>query len=105
MTKFDPGSVHLVQGFALVDKLGCIQRWLVSTTSLLPSFNIRGRQLNKMLFPTPSSSSGTQAFLLSPENRDNNYVLQRLRWYFCGLVERLFDGLAGLPWLGPIYAS
>ncbi|KAF9226296.1 hypothetical protein BS17DRAFT_777012 [Gyrodon lividus] len=38
----------------------------------------------------------TQAFLLAPENRDN-YALQRLRRYFCGLVERLFDGLAGLP--------
>ena len=32
----------------------------------------------------------TQAFLLAPENRDN-YSLQRLRRYFCGLVERLFD--------------
>ncbi|KIJ63137.1 hypothetical protein HYDPIDRAFT_113710 [Hydnomerulius pinastri MD-312] len=38
----------------------------------------------------------TQAFLLAPENRDN-YALQRLRRYFCGLVERLFDGLAALP--------
>ncbi|KIJ14496.1 hypothetical protein PAXINDRAFT_176694 [Paxillus involutus ATCC 200175] len=38
----------------------------------------------------------TQAFLLAPENRDN-YALQRLRRYFCGLVERIFDGLAGLP--------
>ena len=38
----------------------------------------------------------TQAFLLAPENRDN-YSLQRLRRYFCGLVERLFDGLEVLP--------
>ncbi|KAH7882439.1 cell morphogenesis N-terminal-domain-containing protein [Phlebopus sp. FC_14] len=38
----------------------------------------------------------TQAFLIAPENRDN-YALQRLRRYFCGLVERLFDTLAGLP--------
>ncbi|KAH7922710.1 hypothetical protein BV22DRAFT_1197227 [Leucogyrophana mollusca] len=37
----------------------------------------------------------TQIFLTSPENRDN-YALQRLRRYFCGLVERLFDGLANL---------
>ncbi|KAH0834852.1 hypothetical protein J3R83DRAFT_10475 [Lanmaoa asiatica] len=38
----------------------------------------------------------TQAFLLAPENRDN-YSSQRLRRYFCGLVERLFDGSEDLP--------
>lgn len=38
----------------------------------------------------------TQAFLLAPENRDN-YSLQRLRRYFCGLVERLFDVSEDLP--------
>ncbi|KAG6334469.1 hypothetical protein ID866_4617 [Astraeus odoratus] len=38
----------------------------------------------------------TQAFLLSSENRDN-YVHQRLRRYFCGLVQRLFEALAALP--------
>ncbi|KAL0958389.1 hypothetical protein HGRIS_000531 [Hohenbuehelia grisea] len=37
----------------------------------------------------------TQTFLLSPEMRDNP-SLQRLRRYFCGIVERLFDGLASL---------
>ena len=37
----------------------------------------------------------TQAFLTAPEMRDN-YTLQRLRRYFCGTVERLFDGLATL---------
>lgn len=37
----------------------------------------------------------TQAFLITPENRDN-YSLQRLRRYFCGLVERFFDTLANL---------
>jgi hypothetical protein len=37
----------------------------------------------------------TQGFLTSPEARDN-YNLQRLRRYFCGTVERLFDGLANL---------
>ncbi|EIW77202.1 hypothetical protein CONPUDRAFT_129444 [Coniophora puteana RWD-64-598 SS2] len=37
----------------------------------------------------------TQLFLTSPDNRDS-YALQRLRRYFCGLVERLFDGLASL---------
>lgn len=35
----------------------------------------------------------TQTFLTAPEMRDN-YTLQRLRRYFCGTVERLFDGLA-----------
>ncbi|KIK28230.1 hypothetical protein PISMIDRAFT_673910 [Pisolithus microcarpus 441] len=38
----------------------------------------------------------TQAFLVVPENREN-YAHQRLRRYFCGLVERLFDALAALP--------
>lgn len=38
----------------------------------------------------------TQTFLLAPENRDN-YSLQRLRRYFCGLVERLFDSLEDPP--------
>jgi Cell morphogenesis N-terminal len=37
----------------------------------------------------------TQAFLTVPENRDL-YTLQRLRRYFCGTVERVFDGLATL---------
>ena len=37
----------------------------------------------------------TQAFLAAPDVRDN-HTLQRLRQYFCGLVERLFDGLAAL---------
>ncbi|KAJ7599265.1 cell morphogenesis N-terminal-domain-containing protein [Mycena floridula] len=37
----------------------------------------------------------TQAFLTSSEMRDN-YTLQRLRRYFCGTVERLFDGLSSL---------
>ncbi|KDQ60331.1 hypothetical protein JAAARDRAFT_191723 [Jaapia argillacea MUCL 33604] len=37
----------------------------------------------------------TQAFLTSDETRDK-YMLQRLRRYFCGAVERLFDGMATL---------
>ncbi|KAG5645502.1 hypothetical protein DXG03_005912 [Asterophora parasitica] len=37
----------------------------------------------------------TQSFLTAPEMR-NNFTLQRLRRYFCGTVERLFDGLAAL---------
>ena len=36
-----------------------------------------------------------QAFLAAPEHRDV-FSLQRLRRYFCGTVERLFDGLATL---------
>ncbi|OBZ78148.1 Cell morphogenesis protein PAG1 [Grifola frondosa] len=36
-----------------------------------------------------------QSFLGSPEHRDL-FSLQRLRRYFCGTVERLFDGLATL---------
>lgn len=37
----------------------------------------------------------TQTYLTSPEMRES-YTLQRLRRYFCGTVERLFDGLANL---------
>ncbi|EEB87479.1 hypothetical protein MPER_15157, partial [Moniliophthora perniciosa FA553] len=37
----------------------------------------------------------TQTFLTTPETRDN-HTLQLLRRYFCGTVERLFDGLATL---------
>ncbi|KAF6757763.1 cell morphogenesis N-terminal-domain-containing protein [Ephemerocybe angulata] len=37
----------------------------------------------------------TQTFLSSPESKEN-FSLQRLRRYFCGTVERLFDGLATL---------
>ncbi|KAG5637178.1 hypothetical protein H0H81_005477 [Sphagnurus paluster] len=37
----------------------------------------------------------TQTFLTATEMRDN-FTLQRLRRYFCGTVERLFDGLATL---------
>lgn len=40
--------------------------------------------------------TNTQAFLLAPENRDN-YALQRLRRYFCGLVEHLFRWFGGSP--------
>lgn len=34
----------------------------------------------------------TQSYLTSPDNRDL-YTLQRLRRYFCGTVERVFEGL------------
>ena len=37
----------------------------------------------------------TQAFLCAPDMRDN-HSLHSLRQYFCGIVERLFDGLASL---------
>ena len=37
----------------------------------------------------------TQSYLTSPENRDL-YTLQRLRRYFCGTVERVFEGMATL---------
>jgi tetrahydromethanopterin S-methyltransferase subunit G len=37
----------------------------------------------------------TQSYLMSPENTDL-YSLQRLRRYFCGTVERVFEGLETL---------
>ncbi|KAF8136926.1 cell morphogenesis N-terminal-domain-containing protein [Boletus edulis] len=46
----------------------------------------------------------TQAFLLAPDNRDS-YSLQRLRRYFCGLVERLFDDSEDLPEVDGIHPN
>ncbi|KAK0496297.1 cell morphogenesis N-terminal-domain-containing protein [Armillaria luteobubalina] len=37
----------------------------------------------------------TQAFLGAPENRDS-HSFHRLRTYFCGIVEKVFDGLSTL---------
>ncbi|PBK70905.1 hypothetical protein ARMSODRAFT_1033874 [Armillaria solidipes] len=37
----------------------------------------------------------TQAFLGAPENRDS-HTFHRLRTYFCGIVEKVFDGLSTL---------
>jgi hypothetical protein len=63
------------------------------TAQYLPHQRSAGRQaalVNVLKFVR-----NTQSFLTAPEMRDN-YTLQRLRRYFCGTVERLFDGLSTL---------
>ncbi|KAI0032600.1 cell morphogenesis N-terminal-domain-containing protein [Vararia minispora EC-137] len=47
------------------------------------------------LAPVLKFVRNTQAFLTAPESRDQ-FKLQRMRRYFCGTVERLFDGLTTL---------
>lgn len=52
-----------------------------------------GRQA--ALSPVLRFVRNTQAVLTSPDSRDH-FKLQKLRRYFCGTVERLFDGLTTL---------
>lgn len=47
------------------------------------------------LLPVLRFVRNTQTFLTAPESRDN-FKLQKLRRFFCGTVERLFDGLSSL---------
>jgi hypothetical protein len=47
------------------------------------------------LAPVLKFVRNTQTFLTAPESRDQ-FKLQRMRRYFCGTVERLFDGLTTL---------
>ncbi|KAF9235809.1 cell morphogenesis N-terminal-domain-containing protein [Melanogaster broomeanus] len=76
---------------------GYIQRWLESIILTAPHLQHQKSSAQEdALSHALKFVRNTQAFLLAPENRDN-YALQRLRRYFCGLIERLFDGLADLP--------
>jgi hypothetical protein len=47
------------------------------------------------LLPVLRFVRNAQTFLTAPESRDN-FKLQKLRRFFCGTVERLFDGLSSL---------
>lgn len=61
------------------------------TASQLPLQRAAGKQA--ALMHVLKFVRNTQTFLSSPENRDN-HTFQRLRRYFCGAVERLFDALS-----------
>jgi hypothetical protein len=61
------------------------------TAHLLQSQRSTGRQTSLMNILTFIRS--TQGFLSTPEMREN-HSLQRLRRYFCGTIERVFDALA-----------
>jgi hypothetical protein len=63
------------------------------TSHLLPHQRSAGKQA--ALANVLKFVRNAQSYLTSPEIRDN-YSLQRLRRYFCGTVERLFDGLGAL---------
>lgn len=63
------------------------------TAHLLQSQRSTGRQTSLMNILTFIRS--TQGFLCTPEMRDN-YSLQRLRRYFCGTIEKVFDALASI---------
>lgn len=63
------------------------------TAHLLQSQRSTGRQTSLMNILTFIRS--TQGFLSTPEMKDN-YSLQRLRRYFCGTIERVFDALASI---------
>ncbi|KXN85573.1 Cell morphogenesis protein PAG1 [Leucoagaricus sp. SymC.cos] len=63
------------------------------TAHLLQSQRSTGRQTSLMNILTFIRS--TQGFLSSPEMRDN-HSLQRLRRYFCGTIERVFDALGSI---------
>ncbi|KAF7761502.1 hypothetical protein Agabi119p4_9494 [Agaricus bisporus var. burnettii] len=63
------------------------------TAHLLESQKSTGRQTSLMNILTFIRS--TQGFLSTTEMRDS-YSLQRLRRYFCGTIERVFDALASI---------
>ena len=63
------------------------------TAHLLKDQRSTGRQTSLMNILTFIRS--TQGFLCTPEMRDN-YSLQKLRRYFCGTIERVFDALASI---------
>jgi len=63
------------------------------TAHLLKDQRSTGRQTSLMNILTFIRS--TQGFLCTSEMRDN-YSLQRLRRYFCGTIERVFDALASI---------
>ncbi|KAF5351214.1 hypothetical protein D9756_008427 [Leucocoprinus leucothites] len=63
------------------------------TAHLLQSQRSTGRQTSLMNILTFIRS--TQGFLSTPEMREN-HSLQRLRRYFCGTIERVFDALTSI---------
>ena len=88
------GSVMLSERSRRQERLhSAVARIYCITAHLLEHQRSSGRQaaLSNIL----KFVRNTQAFLSAPDIRDN-HSFQTLRQYFCGIVERLFDGLASL---------
>jgi Cell morphogenesis N-terminal len=89
-----PGTPMLVDRTRRHERLhSAVARIYYLTAPLLQHQRSAGRQA--ALANVLKFVRNTQTFLTTPEMRDD-YTLQRLRRYFCGIVERLFDGLATL---------
>ena len=89
-----PGAAMLVDRTRRHERLhSAVARIYYLTAHLLQHQRSAGRQA--ALANVLKFVRNTQTFLTTPEMRDD-HTLQRLRRYFCGTVERLFDGLATL---------
>jgi hypothetical protein len=87
-----PGASMLVDRTRRHERLhSAVARIYYLTAHLLQHQRSAGRQA--ALANVLKFVRNTQAFLTTSEMRDD-YTLQRLRRYFCGTLERLFDGLA-----------
>ncbi|GLB39112.1 putative cell morphogenesis N-terminal [Lyophyllum shimeji] len=93
-TRSKPGSSLLTERTRRQERLhSAVARIYYLTAHFLQLQRSAGRQA--ALANVLKFVRNTQSFLTGSENRDN-FTLQRLRRYFCGTVERLFDGLATL---------
>ncbi|KAJ6623475.1 cell morphogenesis N-terminal-domain-containing protein [Mycena sp. CBHHK59/15] len=92
--KFRPAGVAVGDRTRRQERLySAVARIYYLTAHFLQSQRSTGRQA--ALANVLKFVRNTQAFLTASDMRDN-FTLQRLRRYFCGTVERLFDGLAAL---------
>ncbi|KAJ7741597.1 cell morphogenesis N-terminal-domain-containing protein [Mycena maculata] len=92
--KFRPASATVGDRTRRQERLySAVARIYYLTAHYLQSQRSTGRQA--ALANVLKFVRNTQAFLTAADMRDN-FTLQRLRRYFCGTVERLFDGLAAL---------
>ncbi len=88
------GGVLVVDRSRRQERLhSAVARIYYLTAHYLPQQRSMGRQA--ALANVLKYIRNTQAFLTSSENRDN-HAYHRLRRYFCGIVERVFDGLSAL---------
>ncbi|KII91186.1 hypothetical protein PLICRDRAFT_135155 [Plicaturopsis crispa FD-325 SS-3] len=93
-SRIKPGAIPPATRTRRQERLhSAVARIYYLTADFLPHQRSAGRQA--ALTHVLKFVRNTQTFLTSPDMRDN-YSLQRLRRYFCGTVERLFDGLASL---------
>ncbi|KAA1476636.1 hypothetical protein DENSPDRAFT_933178 [Dentipellis sp. KUC8613] len=93
-TRSKPGSSPVSERGRRQERLfTAVARIYFLTAHYLQDQRSVGRQA--ALPPVLKFVRNTQAFLTSPDSRDH-FKLQRLRRYFCGTIERLFDGLTTL---------